>query len=126
MTDERCKCSMSISVLGDGCRYCQPQECIDRLIEQIEEAEGVLEELSLERQHQDGKWGGPAHDDQRGPFDWVRNIRNYVGWAEQMADMDSPDKYRRRMIQIAALAVAAVESHDRLMFTTHKNEDQDQ
>jgi tellurite resistance protein len=27
----QCKCSMSISALGDGCRYCQPQEFIDRL-----------------------------------------------------------------------------------------------
>jgi hypothetical protein len=28
---------MSISVLGDGCRYCQPQEYIDRLIEQMQD-----------------------------------------------------------------------------------------
>jgi hypothetical protein len=27
----KCDCSWSISVLGDGCRYCQPQEYIDRL-----------------------------------------------------------------------------------------------
>ena len=26
-----CKCSIAISVLGDGCRYCQPQEYINRL-----------------------------------------------------------------------------------------------
>lgn len=31
MSDPRCKCSMAISVTGDGCRYCQPQEYIDRL-----------------------------------------------------------------------------------------------
>lgn len=35
--DARCKCSMSISALGDGCRYCQPQEYIDRLHRQIED-----------------------------------------------------------------------------------------
>jgi len=35
--DKRCECSMSISVLGDGCRYCQPQEYIDRLHEQMED-----------------------------------------------------------------------------------------
>ena len=35
--DNRCECSMSISVLGDGCRYCQPQEYIDRLHEQMED-----------------------------------------------------------------------------------------
>ena len=32
-----CKCSMSISMLGDGCRYCQPQEYIDRLSEMLDE-----------------------------------------------------------------------------------------
>jgi len=39
MSDKRCKCPMSISVLGDGCRYCQPQEYIDRLHDQIEDME---------------------------------------------------------------------------------------
>jgi hypothetical protein len=33
----KCDCSMSISVLGDGCRYCQPQEYIDRLHDTIED-----------------------------------------------------------------------------------------
>ena len=37
MTDKRCKCPMTISVLGDGCRYCQPQEHIDRLCETLED-----------------------------------------------------------------------------------------
>ena len=27
----KCKCSMAISLTGDGCRHCQPQEYIDRL-----------------------------------------------------------------------------------------------
>ncbi len=36
-----CKCSMSISVLGDGCRYCQPQDHIDRL------ADALAEETAL-------------------------------------------------------------------------------
>ena len=37
MTPNQCNCSMSIRVLGDGCRYCQPQEYIDRLIEQMQD-----------------------------------------------------------------------------------------
>jgi hypothetical protein len=32
-----CKCSMTISVLGDGCRYCQPQDQIDRLADALAE-----------------------------------------------------------------------------------------
>ena len=35
MNDKRCKCPTAISVLGDGCRYCQPQEYIDRLCETL-------------------------------------------------------------------------------------------
>ena len=38
MSDPRCKCSLSISVNGDGCRYCQPQEYIDRMGEWLDEA----------------------------------------------------------------------------------------
>ena len=37
-----CRCSMSISVLGDGCRYCQPQEYIDRLGEMLDEERSEL------------------------------------------------------------------------------------
>ena len=31
----KCACTLAISVLGDGCRYCQPQEYIDRTHEQM-------------------------------------------------------------------------------------------
>lgn len=34
---DKCNCSMSIRMLGDGCRYCQPQEHIDRLGEWLED-----------------------------------------------------------------------------------------
>jgi hypothetical protein len=40
-------------------------------------------------------------------------IQDYAGWARTMAGMNSPDKARNRLIQVAALAVAAVESIDR-------------
>ena len=33
----RCACTFSQRVLGDGCRYCQPQEYIDRLHVILEE-----------------------------------------------------------------------------------------
>jgi hypothetical protein len=35
--DYRCGCGFSKSMTGDGCRYCQPQEYIDRLLDQIKE-----------------------------------------------------------------------------------------
>lgn len=43
---QKCQCSMSISVLGDGCRYCQPQEYIDRLHDQIEDDAAEQQEKS--------------------------------------------------------------------------------
>jgi len=31
----KCKCTFAIRMLGEGCRYCQPQEYIDRMHEQM-------------------------------------------------------------------------------------------
>lgn len=39
MSDNRCMCTMAQYLTGDGCRYCQPQEYIDKLHDQIEEDE---------------------------------------------------------------------------------------
>lgn len=66
-----------------------------------------------ERRRQDEKWGGPEHDDQHTPNEFVQLIQDYAGWARVMAGMNSPEKARRRLIQVAALAVAAVECYDR-------------
>jgi hypothetical protein len=75
--------------------------------------ESVLAEVSGERQRQDEKWGGPLHDDEHSTAEFVQWIEDYAGWARMMASMKSMDKARRRLIQVAALAVAAVESLDR-------------
>ena len=75
----------------------------------------VLQEVQHERERQDDKWGGPTEDDARKqPTDWVLDIEAYVTWACQMHRMGDQGKYRRRMMQVAALAVAACESYDRL------------
>ena len=42
MSDPRCKCTFSQSMTGDGCRYCQPQECIDRMGEWLDEERAEL------------------------------------------------------------------------------------
>ena len=54
-----CKCSMSISMLGDGCRHCQPQEYIDRLGEMLGEERS---ELSDAQAIIDGLRGGVAEE----------------------------------------------------------------
>lgn len=78
-----------------------------------EQLDRVLNDVARERQRQDSKWGGATNDDQWTPLDWHEMIADYNGWARRMACMGSPDKARNRYIQLAALAVAAVEAIDR-------------
>lgn len=73
----------------------------------------ALGDVAVERTRQDGKWGGTAHDDGHTVADFAQLIEDYAGWARTMAGMASMAKARRRLIQVAALAVAAVESIDR-------------
>lgn len=73
----------------------------------------AVTDVMLERARQDAKWGGPAHDDHHSVAEWVQLIEDYAGWSRVMAGMNSQDKARRRLIQVAALAVAAVEAMDR-------------
>lgn len=38
----KCPCTFAQRLVGDGCRYCNPQEYIDRLHERIKELEKEL------------------------------------------------------------------------------------
>jgi len=74
----------------------------------------ILTEILSERDRQREKWGGDFEDDiRKDPIDWASDIQAYATWAKQMMRMRSHEKYRKRMMQIAALAVAACESFDR-------------
>lgn len=75
----------------------------------------IYDEIRAERARQDAKWGGPQHDDQESGTNWTDYITRYAAWAGMMWLMGGKGlpKYRRRMMQIAALAVAACESFDR-------------
>lgn len=75
--------------------------------------ENVLREIGAERRRQDAKWGGSKHDDLHSTAEFVQLIEDYAGWARTMAGMNRPDKARARLVQVAAIAVAAVESIDR-------------
>lgn len=70
----------------------------------------VLTEVANERDRQDEKWGGPGHDDTHDSDDWVHFIELRCVRALQAKTGVS---YRVRMVQIAALAVAAIQSFDR-------------
>jgi hypothetical protein len=67
----------------------------------------ILHEVDDERMRQDRQWGGIKHDDKHTPADWVLFIIAHANKAIRH------DNYRERMLKVAALAVAAVESYDR-------------
>lgn len=77
----------------------------------------ICEQLMVERYAQDQQWGGPDHDDAHTRREWLGFVeehatraRKAIGRRQQAIDLD---EYRRRLVVIAALAVAAIESHDR-------------
>jgi len=40
-----CKCSMRIKLVGDGCRYCNPQYWINHFVDERDELQSRIEEL---------------------------------------------------------------------------------
>lgn len=65
----------------------------------------VFDEIVRERMTQDKKWGGPDHDIEHSEWDWRHFIRTHT---ERALDLN----FRTQMIRVAALAIAAVQSHD--------------
>ena len=71
----------------------------------------IFAEIDAARDAQDEKWGGPAHDDKHGSYDWVAFITRSTGLAVTWP-WDAME-FRKRMVAVAALAVAAIEWVDR-------------
>lgn len=73
----------------------------------------IYAEISEERRYQDEKWGGMAHDDnEEAEADFVNYV---VEYAEGKPGTRSESyAFRRRMVKVAALAVAAIERADRM------------
>jgi hypothetical protein len=71
-----------------------------------------LKEVLHKREEQDSEWGGPAHDDEHSLSDWLTYIDKQLGRAGEAVVTDTAE-YRRRLVDIAALALAAMESFDR-------------
>lgn len=70
----------------------------------------VISDVEDERLRQGDRWG-VVNDDRNTLDDWLIYINKYCLLADQ-AEPNSSSQ-RRRLIQVAALAVAAVESFDR-------------
>lgn len=84
----------------------------------MSETEGVLSEILEERERQDAKWGQQNHD----PAWWMTILGEEFGEACEAAlqaafSEDGPDRpwsdYREELVQISAVAVAAIECLDR-------------
>jgi hypothetical protein len=89
------------------------QEDIQSRIDRLAEVYAVV---ILERHKQDKQWGGAGHDDNNGPFDWLKYIQKQVDHArlEAVSRETTKDELRQRFIKIAALSVAAIEVIDRI------------
>ncbi|HUY77057.1 MAG TPA: hypothetical protein VMV29_09825 [Ktedonobacterales bacterium] len=86
--------------------------------------QAIYQAIDDERTHQDAQWGGPAHDDEHDPTDWLDYIEHQGefladSW-ELLGNGDFPDEEPQaetnitaRFIKIAALAVAGLESWQR-------------
>lgn len=67
----------------------------------------IFNEIEIEREKQDRIWGGKEHDAVHTSNDWVAYLTKHVGRAVQWPW--APEHFRRQMIVVAALAVAAIE-----------------
>lgn len=70
----------------------------------------AVSDVLKERRRQDIKWGGPEHDDGHSAEDWERFIMKRIPLS---STLDAP--FRQRMVEVAALAIAAAESLDRIV-----------
>lgn len=74
----------------------------------------IIVEIANERARQDALWGNDF-DDKNTANDWGQFIVNYLGKAtyDGRKKEYSPEKFRKNMLIVATLAVAAVEAVDR-------------
>lgn len=73
--------------------------------------DSVIEEIKNERHLQDEKWGVQDHP----PEHWMVILMEEVGEAAQdlCGKTRRPESYREEMVQVAAVALAAIENYDR-------------
>lgn len=75
--------------------------------------EKVLTEVAAERRRQKAKGFDADQDGFMGALDWHELIADYNGWARRMARMGNLGKAREGYVQVAAIAVAAIEAMER-------------
>ena len=71
----------------------------------------VFNDITKEREHQYKKWGEQNHE----PYKWLTILGEEYGETCKEALENNHDNYRKELVQVAAVAVAALEAHDRKM-----------
>ena len=69
----------------------------------------VMQRIRNERSRQEAKWGQQNHD----PLLWLAILGEEVGEANKAAIEGEGGKYCKELVEVAAVAVAAVESYYR-------------
>lgn len=84
----------------------------------------VYDEIKAERDYQDGRWGHKTDDELNTPWMWVAYITRYASnWMVGTflpLGKDTTDTFRKMMVKVAAIAVAAIESLDRQRLAAEK------
>ena len=111
-------CTCPIESMPCKCGICQ--ECNwamfhedDDFMPQGYQGANLLIEVAVRRAQQDSKWGGPSHYDKHYEDDWVRFIQHYLLSCKTCATEGDSEKYEDYLLDVAALAVAAIESSRR-------------
>jgi hypothetical protein len=90
-------------------------DAVKSVLDPIRKTKAVLEEVFLERYKQDQKWGEQNHN----PADWLMILGEEFGEASKAAleakfvHNDGGRRYRKELVQVAAVAVAMIECLDR-------------
>lgn len=71
----------------------------------------VIAQIEAECDRAAQKWGGPVADDRLSRLTWLRLVDEHRIRATRHGAGN--DEYRHELVVIAALAIAAIESHDR-------------
>ena len=114
--------------IRETCRFCGFDSALvsdGKSLEPVDDLASVgrvLAEVRVRREEQDDQHGGPAHDDTHTPGEWVGFIRRQTALAmgEFIKAVDrgrgTPDRldfYESKLLDVAALAVAAIQSSRR-------------
>jgi len=102
----KCECTMSISVLGDGCRYCQPQTYIDLLHDQhVEEDVLAFFSVPLVVNRNKHKWK---------PF--YLNLNNLINLAKNTHSRNQTKKNYTKLIQPIIMGLDEIQGPVKIIY----------